>query len=215
MSDRAWRSLVLGLEPLATGRLEGPAEEVAPRLLGCTLLSLVGGVATGGRIVEVEAYTGPDDPASHAAARIGRTARNAPMFGPPGRSYVYFVYGMHWCFNVVTGAAGDPQAVLVRAIEAGIGRETMARRRGRRGDLTNGPARLCEALAIQGEHNDLSLTAPPLLLLDGAPGPGEVVKVSPRIGIREAADWPLRFFLSGHPDVSQGRPAPSIERTAI
>jgi DNA-3-methyladenine glycosylase len=124
------------------------------------------------------------------------------MFGPAGRAYVYFIYGMHWCFNIVTGETGDPQAVLVRAIETTIGREAMVARRGREGNLTNGPARLCVALGISGEHNNLPLGAPPLLLVEGGLAEGEAVVRTPRVGIREAQNWPLRFLIAGHPDVS-------------
>jgi DNA-3-methyladenine glycosylase len=129
------------------------------------------------------------------------------MFGPPGRSYVYFVYGMHWCFNVVAGRRGDPQAVLVRAVEPGLGLDAMIRRRGRPSNLANGPARLCAALGITGAQNDLALSEPPVVLLEGTLRPGEEIGVSPRVGIREAADWPLRFFVAGHPGVSRARPA--------
>ncbi len=182
---------------------EEGAEALARRLLGCRLVSLVGGTPTGGRIVETEAYVGPHDPACHAATRSGITRRNAPMFGPAATSYVYFVYGMHWCFNVVAGQRGDPQAVLIRALEPLFGADVMIDRRGRERDVANGPARLCEALAIDGELNEHPLWTPPLLLLDGTLEPGEEIGVSGRIGIREAWDWPLRFFLAGHPDVSR------------
>jgi DNA-3-methyladenine glycosylase len=186
----------------------GPAEAVAPELLGWRLLSLMGGVETSGRIVEVEAYVGPHDPASHAAERIGRTLRNEAMFGPPGTAYVYFTYGMHWCLNVVTGAPGDPQAVLIRALEPESGMVEMARRRGRDRDLANGPARLCQALGVEGSLDGHDLSTPPLLLLPGSLRPGEEIAISGRIGVRHAADWPLRFFLRGHPHLSSGRPAP-------
>ncbi|MSR23151.1 MAG: DNA-3-methyladenine glycosylase [Gemmatimonadetes bacterium] len=192
-------------DPLDPTSYEVGADELARRLLGCRLISLVGGTSTGGRIVEAEAYVGPHDPASHAAARVGHTVRNAPMFGPGGTAYVYFVYGMHWCFNVVAGRPGDPQAVLIRALESDLGIETMAARRGRSHDLTNGPARLCESLAIDGSLNEHPLWMPPVLLLGGEPVPEERIGVSGRIGIREAREWPLRFFLTGHPDVSKAR----------
>jgi len=188
------------LDPRA---LAGDAPEVARRLLGCRLVSFADGVRTGGRIVETEAYLGPEDPASHAAVRAGRTTRNAPMFGPPGTAYVYRIYGLHWCFNVVTGAVGEPQAVLVRALEPRIGVDTMrARRRGQERHLTNGPGRLCQALAISAGLNGHGLDRPPLQLLDGGLRPDEEVGRSGRIGIRKARDWPYRFFVRGHPDVS-------------
>jgi DNA-3-methyladenine glycosylase len=186
---------------------ETGAEALARRLLGCRLASWVGGTRTEGRIVETEAYVGPGDPACHAAERTGRTSRNAAMFGPAGSAYVYFVYGMHWCFNVVAGSPGDPQAVLVRALEPLVGMKAMVRRRGRRHDLTNGPARLCQALGIDGRLNGHFLSELPLLLLEGELHPGERVGVSGRVGIRAAREWPLRFFVSAHPDVSR---APAV-----
>ena len=174
------------------------------------LESTVGGILTAGRIVETEAYLGTVDPASHAAARIGRTDRNDPMFGPPGTAYVYRIYGMHRCVNVVTDREGYPGAVLLRALEPLEGLERMAERRGRDGDLSNGPARLARALGIDLERNHHPFAEPPLRLLDP---PRRVcrgrVAVSGRIGISRAADWPLRFFLEGHPDVSVRTPPPA------
>ena len=195
---------------LAPPRLARPSAEVAPDLLGLVLESTVGGVRTSGRIVEVEAYVGRPDPASHAAERIGRTARNAPMYGAPGTAYVYAIYGMHRCMNVVTDGVDLPGAVLIRALEPLEGREHMALRRGRERDLTNGPARLTQALGIDLEHNGHALDASPLRLLATATETEKhEVGVSGRIGIRHACDWPLRFFVSGHPDVSVRRPPPS------
>ncbi|MEX0856261.1 MAG: DNA-3-methyladenine glycosylase [Gemmatimonadota bacterium] len=211
LTGSAWRSLLPDVHPLPITSIGGSAEAVAPRLLGCHLLSLVDGVVVAGRIVEVEAYLGPDDPASHAATRAGRTRRNAPMYGAPGTAYVYFIYGMHWCFNVVTGAPGDPQAVLIRALEPVIGTEAMARRRDRTSELANGPARLSEALGINGSLNEHLLSDPPLLLLDGELREGEAVAVSGRIGVREAADWPLRYFIEGNPALSRRGPVPSLQ----
>ena len=108
-----------------------PAHEVAPDLLGTLLVSVIDGVTTAGRIVETEAYEGPDDPASHAAARIGRTARNEGLFGAPGTAYLHLNYGVHWCFNAVTAAPGLPHGVLIRALEPVRGEEAMRVRRGR------------------------------------------------------------------------------------
>jgi len=207
MPTPAWRSFVPGGEPLDPAELRGEADDVARSLLGCHLLAGREGEWVGGRIVETEAYTGPDDPASHAAARIGRTARNEPMFGRAGTAYVYFVYGMHWCFNVVTGEVGEPAAVLVRALEPGSGLRLMASRRGRDRDLCNGPARLCQALGVDGSLNGHDLRRPPLVLAGGKLLPDETVGVSGRIGVSAGADRSLRFFIRGHPDVSSGRPA--------
>lgn len=158
-----------------------------------------------GRIVEAEAYVGPHDPASHAAERIGRTARNASMFGPPGIAYVYRIYGLHWCLNVVTGPEGYPAAVLIRALEPLAGIETMRRRRRLRRDheLTSGPARLAEALGITGALDGHPLQEPPLVLAAGEPVPDEAVAVGPRIGVTRAQDWPLRFYVRGNPWVSR------------
>jgi DNA-3-methyladenine glycosylase len=181
-----------------------PAEELAPDLLGWTLRSTVGGRVVEGRIVETEAYTGPDDPASHSARRIGRTARNESMFGPPGTGYVYLIYGIHWCFNVVSAAEDDPQAVLVRALEPLRGAKEMALRRGRRSDLSNGPGRLCQALGIDGGLDGHDLTHPPLELVPPPARYTGPIGVSGRIGIRRARDRPLRFFMEEHPDVSTG-----------
>jgi DNA-3-methyladenine glycosylase len=194
--SEAWRSVV-------QEAVSGPAEDVARKLLGWHLVSEVEGLRTEGRIVETEAYVGAHDPACHGAARTGMTARNAVMFGPPGRAYVYFIYGMHWCFNVVTGRSGSPEAVLVRALEPLTGRAAMARRRGRERDLTNGPARLCQALGIDGALDGHDLTRPPIRLRPSGTPVGEV-GVSGRIGIRRAGDWPLRFFLPGSSHLSSG-----------
>jgi DNA-3-methyladenine glycosylase len=161
-------------------------------------------VRTSGVIVETEAYRGLDDPASHAATRIGRTARNAAMFGPPGRAYVYRIYGMHWCMNVVTGAEGDPQAVLLRALDPLEGEDVMrARRGGGDGRLAAGPGMLCQALGVTNEQYGHDLSRPPLELRTGWRIAPKNVGVSGRIGVREAADWPLRFFVRGNPSVSR------------
>ncbi len=172
--------------------------DVARALLGCVLMTDVGGRRTSGRITEVEAYVGPDDPAAHGFGNR-RTARNEAMFGPPGRSYVYFVYGMHWCFNAVTERIDFPAAVLVRALEPLDGVEIMAGRRGtdKLKLLCSGPARLCQALAINRSLNDCSLTEGPARILQGKHVEDETIGTSSRIGIKNAADWPLRFFERG------------------
>jgi DNA-3-methyladenine glycosylase len=190
--------------------LARPVDVVARALLGARLVSTVGGVLTAGVIVETEAYRGPDDPASHAAIRIGRTARNAAMFGPPGRAYVYRIYGMHWCMNIVTGGEGDPQAVLIRALDPLAGEDEMARRRGGASGLASGPGRLCQALGITNALYGHDLSLPPLELRPGWRVPDESVGVSGRIGVRAAHDWPLRFFVRGNPAVS--RPAATRPR---
>jgi len=164
--------------------------EVAPSLIGVTLL--VDGV--GGRIVEVEAYD-HEDPASHGYR--GRTERNASMFGPPGRAYVYRSYGIHWCLNLVCEEEGVANAVLVRALEPTQGLDAMRERRGL-DDLRllcSGPGRLCQALGVTREHDGLSLGRPPFELL-AADGPAEVVS-GPRIGITRAAELPWRYAEAG------------------
>jgi DNA-3-methyladenine glycosylase len=191
------------------------AEAAARRLLGCHLVSTVGGRTVAGRIVETEAYLGRPDPASHARERVGRTRRNDPMFGPPGTAYVYFVYGMHWCFNVVAAPEGEPQAVLIRALEPVFGEDVMRERRGGARDLTNGPGRLCAALGIDGALNGHALSHAPLLLLEPCVRPEAEVAVSGRIGIREAESWPLRFFYRGHRHVSRGKAAEPASRSVL
>ncbi|NIQ56178.1 MAG: DNA-3-methyladenine glycosylase, partial [Gammaproteobacteria bacterium] len=148
---------------------------MAPDLLGHRVVSEVGGRRTEGVIVEVEAYVGPHDPASHAAERIGRTNRNDVMFRDAGVAYVYFIYGMHWCLNVVTGVRDHPSAVLIRALDPLVGRDVMADRRGRT-PLASGPGRLCQALGVTGALNGHDLGEAPLRLLPGwTVEPGRIV----------------------------------------
>jgi DNA-3-methyladenine glycosylase len=163
------------------------ATVVAPDLLNKVLA--VDGCA--GRIVEVEAYTS-DDPASHCYR--GRTPRNAVMFGPAGRLYVYFSYGMHHCVNIVTGSNGDGQAVLLRAIEPVDGIPTMRARRGAVPDrsLTDGPGKLAQALGL-----DLSDNGRVAEVYDDGLAPPPHPRIGPRVGITQAADWPRRFRLPG------------------
>lgn len=204
-SASAWRPSS-GTATLPPDFFARPALEVARDLLGRRLVSTVDGRRAEGRIVETEAYVGLDDPACHAARRIGRTARNEAMFGPPGTAYVYFIYGMHWCLNAVAARVGDPQAVLIRALEPLRGIEVMTERRGRAGNLTRGPARLCQALGVEGTLNAHPLFAAPLWIEEGRPLAEDRVQVTGRIGIREASDWPLRFLDASSSHVSPGRP---------
>jgi DNA-3-methyladenine glycosylase len=220
--------------------LARPATQVAPGLLGCVLWrqSADGPVAV--QIVEVEAYAGESDPASHAFR--GRTARNAVMFGPPGHAYVYFTYGMHFCVNLVCQPAGDPSAVLLRAGRVIEGAElAAARREGARAassasrpaeaavrasavrasavreiDLARGPARLCQALAIDRalDGADVCDAASPLQVLappgtaarDGLVSPaGPAISCGPRVGVSRAAEVRWRFWLTGERTVSPYR----------
>ena len=190
--------------PLPGRFYDRPTEQVARDLLGAILECRTPDGVAAGRIVETEAYLGEHDLACHAAA--GRTARTAPLYGPPGIAYIYFIYGMYWCFNTVTRARDEPSAVLVRAIEPVQGIELMRSRRphARRDvDLTNGPGKLCHALGIDGTMNCLPLQKPPLRILAGAHVPDENVTVTPRIGITQSADWLLRWFVSDSPYVSR------------
>ena len=180
-----------------------PTSEVARRLLGQVLISEVGGRAVAGRVVETEAYIGPEDPACHGyGAR--RTRRNESLFGPPGTAYVYFTYGMHWCLNAVTEAEGFPAAVLIRALEPLDGLEMMRRRRGGVSDrrLCSGPAKLCEALGVTGRLDGVSLQRGPLRIVREPARQRFPVVATPRIGISRAAEWPLRFVIEGSPWVS-------------
>jgi DNA-3-methyladenine glycosylase len=176
---------------------------VARDLLGCVLETRVRGVRTAGRIVEVEAYVGPHDPAAHGYG-WRRSKRNAQLFGLPGTCYVYFIYGNHWCANVVTERDGYPAAVLLRALEPLVGLAGMARRRGtlEPGLLCSGPGRLCQALGITGALNGQPLTGPRVLIRARLRAWAGRVTASPRVGISRAVDWPLRFYEAGSPWVS-------------
>jgi DNA-3-methyladenine glycosylase len=182
-----------------------PSPVVARDLLGRLLVrELPGGKRLVARIVETEAYQ-EDDPASHSFR--GLTERTRVMFGPPGRLYVYFIYGMHFCMNVVTGGDGEGSAVLLRAAEPIDGLPQMIRRRGLDVPrlLCSGPARLCEALGIGREHNDTDLVGgQDLRLLAGRPVGDEEVVAGPRIGVIAAHDKPWRFLVRGNPHVSRG-----------
>jgi DNA-3-methyladenine glycosylase len=202
------RRLRLPPRPLSKSFFARDTEVVARELLGAILECRTPDGAASGRIVETEAYVGEHDLACHAAA--GRTKRTAPLYGPPGIAYVYFIYGVHWCVNAVTRRIDEPSAVLIRALEPLDGIDLMRRRRkaARRAvDLTNGPGKLCEALGITGEHNWLPLQEPPLRILRGASVPESLVQRTPRIGITRCRDWPLRWVIRGNPFVSRGKPA--------
>ncbi len=199
------RAGVSGHEALGPDFYSRPARTVARDLLGRRLVSRCGDRLTAGRIVETEAYTGPDDPASHAAERIGRTERNDPLFGPPGTAYVHLNYGIHWCLNAVTDAEGVPAGVLIRALEPTAGLDAMRERREHE-ELTSGPARLTEALAVGPELQRHRLDRPPLWIEAGTPVPEEAVTRTPRIGISRAVDRELRF-LDRRSRWASGRPS--------
>ncbi len=187
-----------------------PATSLAPALLGCLLLmdDPDPSAVSSGVIVETEAYT-QDDPASHSHA--GRTARNASMFLEGGRAYVYFIYGMHCCFNVSAGPAGTGEAVLVRALEPVVGIPLMRARRGTHGSdrgLADGPAKLCQALGITRKHDGADLVGRvgdgcgPRILLPEAATPVEYGE-SARIGVSRARDRLWRFYVPGCPFLSR------------
>lgn len=200
--NRARRSRVA--PPLPRDFYERDTEHVARELLGAVIECRTRDGVAAGRIVETEAYVGEHDLACHAAA--GRTRRTAPLYGPPGIAYVYFIYGMYWCVNAVTRAEDMPSAVLIRAVEPLVGLDLMHRRRptARRGvDLTNGPGKLCLALGISGVHNWHPLQRPPLVIRSGETVADSNVTITPRIGVSKAVDWPLRWFMSDNPFVSK------------
>lgn len=187
---------------------------VAPDLLGCLLVRDRAGERVSGRIVEVEAYFGFEDAASHA--HRGPTDRNRVMFGPAGHAYVYFIYGMHFCLNAVTGRNGEASAVLIRALEPITGIETMRRlrRQSSMRALCDGPGKLCQALAIDRVLNGHDLTLGQELWLESGSPPSEDICAGPRVGVRgdeSALSIPWRFRLAGNAYVSR---APGRERSA-
>lgn len=197
------------LAPVPVDLLLEPVLDVARQLLGTMLVTEGPDGLAAVRLVELEAYAGQDDPASHSYR--GRTARNAVMFGPPGHLYVYFTYGMHWCLNVVCAAEGTAKAVLLRAGEPVLGKDLMTRRRpaSRERDLTRGPARLAQALGLDGSASgEYLLDGGPIRLVTGWPVPDEAVVWTPRVGITRAADRPWRVLDATSPWVSAPRPRP-------
>ena len=197
------------LPPLSRSFYDRDPRQVSSELLGKLLVRRNGRKLLMGRIVEVEAYLGQHDPAAHSF--VGRTARNAVLWGPPGLSYVYFIYGNHYCFNVSCLPDGEAGGVLFRALEPLAGIEDMARARDLSlkeaqdlRKLTSGPGRLAEALGITCERdNGKDLTSPKsdLWVAEDDFRTGEIRK-TPRIGITKAADLPLRYLLVGNPFVS-------------
>jgi DNA-3-methyladenine glycosylase len=204
---------ILNAPLLARDRYFAAPDIVARLLLGKLLVRRMDGVLLAGRIVETEAYFGKDDPAAHSYA--GRTARTEVIFGPPGHAYVYFIYGMYNCLNVTCEPEGQAGCVLIRALEPIAGLDAMAANRGRAAgtkpsQLTGGPGRLCQALAItRTMHNGMDLTSPSSELQIRQPAPDdhnpEEIAVTARIGITKAAQLPLRFTLAGNACVSRGK----------
>lgn len=173
---------------------------VARELLGTRLVHVEQDQRLAGIITEAEAYCGEQDLGCHAKA--GRTPRTEVMYGPPGHAYVYFTYGMHWLFNCITRPEGEPEAVLIRAIEPIEGIEIIAKRRGKqpRNKWTDGPAKLAQALGIDGQHNKLDLAAPDaaIFIEEGIVIPDDLVTTSPRVGFNSVPEpWkskPWRFL---------------------
>ena len=188
--------------PLPRAFYRRPARAVARDLLGCVLVSRRGRALTAGRIVETEAYLGPEDGASHAAFRPGS---HGLFYGDGGVAYVFLNYGMHHCLNAIVGPAGAPGCVLIRALEPLTGLATMARRRGLAPDsrrLTSGPGNLTQALAVTLRDNGADLTRGPLTIEPGPASRRRRIAMGPRIGITRSADLPLRFWLMGNRFVS-------------
>lgn len=187
-------------EPLREEEFAVSAQVLAPDLLSCVLIH----GETAGVIVETEAYLGADDLAAHSSR--GKTKRTQVIFGPPGRAYVYVIYGMHECLNVVADQDGVPGCVLIRALEPVAGIEIMRKRRSWSGPvskLANGPGKLTEALAINRSQYGVLLTEGELTVRRWKVRPGFKIDAGPRIGIRECIDWPLRFTWSEHPCLSK------------
>ncbi|MFE4594607.1 DNA-3-methyladenine glycosylase [Streptomyces laurentii] len=196
--------------------LSRPAEEVAPKLLGCVLTCKTPEGTVSIAITETEAYSGTADPASHAYR--GRTARNATMFGPAGHLYVYRSHGLHWCANVVTGTDGIASGVLIRAGRVVEGEDLARNRRGAKVDgprLARGPGNVGQALGITAEHNGADLlTGASVMLSEGEPVPAALIQVGPRVGVSKAHDWQHRFYLAGDPTVSAYRLSPRAKPSA-
>jgi DNA-3-methyladenine glycosylase len=209
------------IHPLDRSFFARGARRVARELLGKLLIRDVGKLRLSARIVEVEAYLGESDSAAHAAA--GNTTRNSVLFGPPGYAYVYFIYGNHYCLNVSCEREGKAGSVLFRALEPLRGIEAMARARGITLEgprdllrLTTGPGRLAEAFGItRARDNGCDLTSPASGLWIAEDGVFTArIQITPRIGIRKAADLPLRYLLAGNPFVSRPRPSKPALRGA-
>jgi len=202
------------LKPLPRSFYLQPTIQVAQKLLGKCFMRRIGNHLLAGKIVEVEAYR-INDPASHSFH--GKTGRNSIMFCEGGHLYVYFTYGMHFCANIVTGKEGIGEAVLIRAVEPLTGIEIM--KKNRRSpikslnlksldhkiliNLTNGPAKFCQAFDISREENGTDLLGSEISIVDGEPIPSKLIKRSSRIGIHSGLEKKWRFFIKGNPWVSR------------
>jgi len=204
-------------KPLPRSFYARPVLTVARDVIGKLLVHETPAGVLAGRIVEAEAYRGPEDRAAHSW-QGRRTERTEAMFGPPGFAYVFFVYGMHWHLNLVTTDAGAPHAVLLRAIEPLLGAELMAARRGLSEtdvNLCNGPGKLCQAFAIERRHYGVDLTRGALFLSDGTTARGKLGR-SARVGVDYAESWaqkPWRFFELQNRWVSRGKPSSGAKRS--
>jgi len=183
-----------------------PTIRVARQLLGKYLVRRHPDGKTVGKIVETEAYVGPHDLACHAAK--GRTARTEVMFGPPGRAYVYFIYGVYYCLNIVTEEVGHASAVLIRALEPIAGVELMQERRGteKLHNLASGPGKLCLAMAIDKALNAADMSRGHVLYVEDRNDPPPKISATPRIGVDYAGEWkdkPWRFLIRGSEFVSK------------
>ncbi|HEX9868353.1 MAG TPA: DNA-3-methyladenine glycosylase [Candidatus Tectomicrobia bacterium] len=190
---------------LARDFYEQPTIQVAQQLLGKSLVRVHPQGVTSGIILETEAYIGLEDKASHAS--LGLTRRNAVMFGPGGFAYVYMIYGLHHCLNVVTEREAYPAAVLIRALQPGEGVELMRawRRKQEIRLLANGPGNLCQAFGIERSFNGIDLCGDTLFVDDRGGSPADIV-VTTRVGVDYAGHWkdmPWRFYIAGHPGVSK------------
>jgi DNA-3-methyladenine glycosylase len=188
------------------GWFDRRAEVVARELLGAHLTNAAPDGTVGGRIVEVEAYAGPEDLAAHSAR--GLTPRNTVMFGPPGHLYVYFIYGMHHCMNVVCGPGAKPEAVLLRAVSIDSGLELVRRRRGdgvTDARLASGPGNVARAFGVDGSLNGIDLMDGPIRIVP-SDQPLLDIAAGPRIGVDYAGEWaarPMRFWIPDDPHVSR------------
>jgi DNA-3-methyladenine glycosylase len=192
---------------LTASALSGDVLDAARRLLGCALAAETPEGEVRVRLVEVEAYRGADDPASHSYR--GRTARNAVMWGPAGHLYVYFVYGMHFCANITCLEDGTSGAVLLRAGELlsdpGVAHLRRPTARGRDDELARGPARLCTLLGLDREYNGIDVLSPasPVRLEAGEPVPDDDIRAGPRVGVAAGQGRPWRFWVAGSPAVTR------------